>query len=65
MIDTWTFTGQPFLLWPKWVQEICVPVRMETSVVPMLRGQIVYPGEQLILEEGGQVSHEFNSENPT
>ena len=59
-MTAWTFTGQPFLLWPRWVQEICALGRLDTSAVPVLRGQVVYPGERLIITESG-VEHEMTS----
>ena len=71
-IATWTFTGQPYLLWPKWVQEarmvgrvrMWVPQENGTQVlkdrvVPKIRGQVVYPGERLVLTECG-IEHEMN-----
>jgi hypothetical protein len=57
----WTFSGQPFLRWPPWVQEACELGRMEDMVVPRLRGQVVYPGERLILTEYGEIEHEMIS----
>jgi hypothetical protein len=56
----WTFSGQPFLRWPLWVQEACALGRLESSTCPKLRGQVVYPGERLILREGGEIEHEMD-----
>ena len=57
----WTFTGQPFLRWPQWVQQVCAPVRIDDYVVPRLRGQVVFPGERLVLRESGEIEHEMIS----
>ena len=61
MTDIWTFSGQPYLLWPVWVQTACKLGRIDTSAAPTLRGQVVYPGEQLILHESGEIEHEMTS----
>jgi hypothetical protein len=61
MIEAWTFAGQPFLRWPQWVQEACELGRAGASVVPRLRGQVVFPGERLILTQGGEIEHEMTS----
>ena len=58
-METWTFTGQPFLRWPAWVQEACALGRVETLVTPKFRGQVVFPGERLIFTEDGKIEHEL------
>jgi len=55
MSETWTFTGQPWLRWPRWVQEACSLGRAG----PVFRGQVVYPGEKLTLVEDNIIEHEL------
>jgi hypothetical protein len=42
-------------------KEFSEAIRMEDMVVPRLRGQVVYPGERLILTEYGEIEHEMIS----
>jgi len=57
----WTFTGQPYLRWPRWVQHACNLSRVGTQAVPVFRGQVVYLGERLVLTGSGEIEHEMTS----
>ena len=66
---TWTFEGQSYLRWPRWVQEACglgrcvedVDGEPKEIVVPTLRGQVVRLGERLVLLEDMKVDHEMGT----
>lgn len=59
---TWTFTGQPYLLWPAWVQACCEIGRdCDESPAPKFEGQVVHRGDCLIVNDDGEVGHEWGA----